>query len=130
MESTRDTKLKGSPGTFSRRALLKGAAALTAAASWPEAFGQSPTGAPFGTVWLYISTYTGNPGGGGDGQGIYLCELNLSSGKLTVLKLVAPVVPSPMMNTQFGCWSAINFAIIGPPKASDETARNQWVQPF
>jgi hypothetical protein len=94
MESTRDTKLKGSQGTFSRRALLKGAAALTAAASLPEAFGQSATGAPFGTVWLYISTYTGNPGGGGNGQGIYLCELNLSSGKLTVLKLVAPVVPA------------------------------------
>ena len=53
MESIRDTKLRGSQGTFSRRDLLKGAAALTAAASLPQASGQPPTGAPFGTVWLY-----------------------------------------------------------------------------
>jgi len=94
MESTKDTKFGGSQTTFSRRNLLKGAAALAAAANVPEAFGQQATGAPRGTVWLYISTYTGKPGGGGDGDGIYLCELNLSTGKLTVLRLVAPVVPA------------------------------------
>ena len=94
MESTKDTKLGGLQSTFSRRNLLKGAVALAAAASVPEAFGQQPTGAPRGTVWLYIGTYTGNPGGGGNGEGIYLCELNLSTGKLTVLRLVAPVVPA------------------------------------
>ena len=94
MESTKDTKLGGLQSTFSRRNLLKGAAALAAAASVPEAFGQQATGAPRGTVWLYISTYTGKPGGGGNGEGIYLCELNLSTGKLTVLRLVAPVVPA------------------------------------
>src|SRR5206468_4253802 len=70
----------------------KGAAAVTAAASVPEAFGRQVTGAPPGTVWLYISTYT--PGAGGNGEGIYLCELSLSTGKLTVLRLVAPVVPA------------------------------------
>ena len=69
MESTKDTKLGGLQSTFSRRNLLKGAAALTAAASVPEAFGQQPTGAPRGTVWLYISTYTGAPGAGGNGRG-------------------------------------------------------------
>ena len=62
MESTKHTKLSGLQSTFSRRNLLKGAAALTAAASVPEAFGRQPTGARPGTVWLYISTYTGNPG--------------------------------------------------------------------
>jgi 6-phosphogluconolactonase (cycloisomerase 2 family) len=94
MESTRrDTKLSGLQSTFSRRDLLKGAAALTAAASLPDAFGQPPTGAPFGTVWLYIGTYTGNPGAGGNGQGIYLCALNLSTGKLTILRLVAAAPP-------------------------------------
>jgi len=60
--------------TFSRRDLLKGASALVAAASVPmsvpAAFGQQSTGAPFGTVWLYIGTYTGAPGGGGIGQRI------------------------------------------------------------
>jgi 6-phosphogluconolactonase (cycloisomerase 2 family) len=94
MQSTKDTKRGGSQSTFSRRDLLKGATALTVAASVTEAFGQAPTGAPFGTVWLYISTYTGNPGGGGNGNGIYLCQLDLSTGKLTVLRLVAPAPPA------------------------------------
>src|SRR5215831_9355839 len=84
--------------TFSRRDLLKGASALVAAASVPmsvpAAFGQQLTGAPFGTVWLYISTYTGAPGSGGNGQGIYLCELDLSTGQLTVLKLVSAAPPT------------------------------------
>src|SRR4051795_1442928 len=75
MESTKDIKLGGLQGTFSRRNLLKGAAAFTAAASVPETFGRQVTGAPPGRVWLYISTYT--PGAGGNGEGIYLCELNL-----------------------------------------------------
>ena len=93
MDSTKDTKPGGSQSAFSRRNLLKGAAALAAAASVPEAFGQQATGAPFGTVWLYIGTYTGAPGAfGSNGMGIYLCELNLSTGALTVLRLVGPVV--------------------------------------
>jgi 6-phosphogluconolactonase (cycloisomerase 2 family) len=93
MESTKNTKLCGFESSFSRRNFLMGAAALTAVARVPKAFGQQPTGAPAGTVWLYISTYTGNPGGGGNGNGIYLCQLNLSTGKLTVLRLVAAAPP-------------------------------------
>jgi 6-phosphogluconolactonase (cycloisomerase 2 family) len=93
MKSTKGTKLGSLQSTFSRRDLLMGATALTAAASLPQAFGQQPTGAPRGTVWLYIGTYTGAPGPrGSSGKGIYLCELNLSTGKLTVLKLVAEAV--------------------------------------
>ena len=69
MESRKDRKLGGLQNTFSRRDLLKGATALTAAASVPEAFGQQPTGAPSGTVWLYISTYTGNPEAEATGRG-------------------------------------------------------------
>ena len=100
MESAKDTKLGGLQSTLSRRNLLKGAAAFTAAASVPEAFGQQPTGAPRGTVWLYIGTYTGvaSGGSGGNGEGIYLCELNLLTGKLTVLRLVAPALPATGMN--------------------------------
>jgi 6-phosphogluconolactonase (cycloisomerase 2 family) len=94
MESIKDTKLGGLQSTFSRRNLLKGAAALAAAASVPEAYGRPPTGAPSGTVWLYIGTYTGAVGAGGNGEGIYLCELNLFTGKLTVLRLVAPGLPA------------------------------------
>src|SRR5712692_7542434 len=98
MEPTKRTKLGTLQSTFSRRDLLKGAAALAAAASVPEAFGQQPTGAPHGTVWLYIGTYTGAPGAGGNGNGIYLCELNLSTGKLTVLRVAAPGLPATGMN--------------------------------
>ena len=50
---------RGSLEALSRRNFIKGATALAAAASVPEAFGQQPTGAPPGTVWLYIGTYTG-----------------------------------------------------------------------
>ena len=81
MEPTKDTKLRGLRGRFSRRDLLKGASALTAAAGVPAALAQQPTGAPFGTVWLYIGTYTGAVGNGGNGEGIYLCALNLFTGK-------------------------------------------------
>jgi 6-phosphogluconolactonase (cycloisomerase 2 family) len=95
MESTKDTKPGGLQSTFSRRNFLMGAAALTVAARLPEAFGEQPTGAPPGTVWLYVGTYTGSPGAfASNGNGIYLCELNLSTGKLTVLRLVAPALPA------------------------------------
>ena len=107
MEST-DTKLAGLQSTFSRRNLLKGAAALAAAASAPEAFGQQPTGAPRGTVWLYIGTYTPPPAGsGGNGAGIYLCQLNLSNGNLNVLRLVAPGLPATATNASTGSPSTL-----------------------
>src|SRR5262245_23565860 len=84
--------------TFSRRDVLKGAAAVIGAArlpaSVPAALGQQPTGVPFGSAWLYIGTYTGAPGAGGNGGGIYLCSLDLSTGDLTVLRLVAPALPA------------------------------------
>ena len=95
MESTRNANLGGLPSTFSRRTLLKGAVAVTVAASAPKAFGQPPTGAPRGTVWLYIGTYTGGPGPRGrSGEGIYLSELDLATGELTILRLVAPALPT------------------------------------
>jgi len=95
MESTKSMKLGRFESMFSRRNFLMGATALTAVASLPNAFSQQVTGAPHGTVWLYIGTYTGNPGAfASNGMGIYLCELNLSTGKLTVLRLVAPALPA------------------------------------
>ena len=95
MELTRNAQVFGSERTFSRRNFVMGAAALGAVANVPKAFGQQSTGAPRGTVWLYISTYTGAPGPRGrSGMGIYLCELNLSNGNLKVLKLVAPALPA------------------------------------
>jgi 6-phosphogluconolactonase (cycloisomerase 2 family) len=101
MESSKGTRLGGLQSTFSRRDLLKGAVALAAATSVPQAaFGQQVTGAPYGTVWLYIGTYTSvsSGGSGGNGEGIYLCELDLSTGMLTVLRLVAPGLPATLTN--------------------------------
>jgi len=99
MGSTRDAQSFGLEGNFSRRDFLVGAAALSAVANVPKAFGQQPTGAPRGTVWLYISTYTGSPGPfASNGMGIYLCQLSLSTGKLDVLRLVAPVLPASGTN--------------------------------
>ena len=92
MEARKNNRLGGLQSAFTRRDLFKGVAALAAAASVPQAFAQQPTGAPPGTVWLYIGTYTGAPGAGGNGNGIYLCELSLSTGKLAVLRLVAPAL--------------------------------------
>ena len=95
MATTRDTKPDAWQSTLSRRIFLQGAGALAAAASVAEASDRPRTGAPFGTVWLYIGTYTGAPGPRGrSGMGIYLCELNLFTGKLTVEKLVAPALPA------------------------------------
>jgi 6-phosphogluconolactonase (cycloisomerase 2 family) len=98
MESTKKTKLGRFESAFSRREFFMGAAALTAVASLPKALGQQVTGAPHGTVWLYIGTYTGNPGAfASNGMGIYLCQLNLSTGKLAVLRLVAPALAASGM---------------------------------
>lgn len=80
---------------FSRRNLLKGATLLTAASAASDAVGQQVTAAPFGTVWAYIGTYTGNPGAfASNGMGIYLGALNLFMGRFSILRLVAPALPA------------------------------------
>jgi 6-phosphogluconolactonase len=95
MATTKDLRLEGWQSACSRRSFLKSAAALAAIGSAPHAFGQPSTGAPAGTVWLYIGTYTGAPGPRGrSGMGIYLCALNLFTGELTVVRLVAPALPA------------------------------------
>ena len=107
---TRDAESgRGSLEALSRRSFIKGATALAAAASVPEVFGQQPTGALAGTVWLYIGTYTNvsSGGSGGNGEGIYLCELSLSTGKLTVLRLVAPGLPATATNASTGSPSTL-----------------------
>jgi 6-phosphogluconolactonase len=100
MESTKQTNIGGLQSAFSRRNLLKGAVALPAAASVPAAFSQPTTAGASKTVRLYIGTYTNvaSGGSGGNGEGIYLCELNLFTGKLTVLRLVARGLPASGMN--------------------------------
>jgi len=76
---------------FSRRNLFKSATALGAASAASVAFAQQtqPTGAPFGTVWVYIGTYTGS---GNNGMGIYLGALDLFTGRVDVVRVVAPAL--------------------------------------
>lgn len=97
MESRKDIKPGSVKSILSRRNLLKGAGALAAAGAIPQAFGQQATGAPFGTIWLYISTYTSAAPSafGNNGQGIYLLQLDLFTGQLTELGLVGPVLTTP-----------------------------------
>jgi 6-phosphogluconolactonase (cycloisomerase 2 family) len=100
---SKDIKSGNLQSILSRRNLLKGAGALAAAATVPEVFAQQipPTGAPFGTIWLYISTYTSaTPSAfGSNGQGIYLLQLDLFTGRLTILGVVAGVLTSPNTNS-------------------------------
>jgi 6-phosphogluconolactonase (cycloisomerase 2 family) len=74
-------------GTISRRAILKGAAALAAVpvTSFTSFLAQ---GAPHGSVLAYVGAYTPN------GQGIYLFSLDLATGALTQIK-VAAAIPNP-----------------------------------
>ena len=74
-------------GGISRRGLLKGTAALAtaaAAAQWVPAWAKKTTP----TILAYVGAYTPN------GQGIYLFSVDLSTGDLTQIKVVA-AVPSP-----------------------------------
>jgi 6-phosphogluconolactonase (cycloisomerase 2 family) len=71
--------------TVSRRHLLKGAAALAAAAQAPIRADDDNN--PPKSILLYIGSYTPN------GQGIYLFSMNTSTGALTQIK-VAAAIPS------------------------------------
>lgn len=69
----------------SRRDFLKGAAATAVASSMVgTVFAQRS-----GKTFAYVGTYTGAIGNGGNGEGIYLFELNPSTGALTKIKLAA-----------------------------------------
>jgi 6-phosphogluconolactonase (cycloisomerase 2 family) len=72
------------PGTISRRALLKSAAALAIAPMTSRV----ARAAPSAPIFAYVGAYTPN------GQGIYLFSFDPASGDLTQIK-VAAAIPSP-----------------------------------
>ena len=87
----RETRDVGSIArAFSRRNFLVGAAAATAMCS---AVGRAGA---LGSHWrgsrqfAYLGTYTGAVGNGGNGEGIYLYEVDAASGELELVKLAAP----------------------------------------
>ncbi len=73
----------------SRRKFLKSLSALAMTQSFltnlPTASGQSYAEKRF----VYVGTYTGAIGNGGNSQGIYLYEMNLRTGELTLIGLAA-----------------------------------------
>src|SRR5438309_633341 len=73
----------GAIGRLSRRSLLKGVTALTAAAAsapW------MPASAWGGTILAYVGTYSNH------GEGIYLFSVDTSTGALTKIKVFPSVV--------------------------------------
>lgn len=84
----------GSWRNVSRRGFLKGAGALALARPAFGATGASAPGKEESFILAFVGTYTGAPGAGGNGEGIYSFELEESSGRLTHRKL-ATKTPSP-----------------------------------
>lgn len=88
------TKMQKKILRLSRREMVEATVALTAAAKIPAAFGQEKTEVNPKLSGFYVGTYTGSPGEGGNGEGIYFCQMSLSTGKVTDIRLVASVSPS------------------------------------
>src|SRR2546423_6500109 len=82
----------GLGGSVSRRGLLRSAGVLAAANAAsgmkPDDDRRHDARAP---IFAYVGTYTGSPGGGGNGQGIYLFSLDPSTGVLTQVNVVSTV---------------------------------------
>jgi 6-phosphogluconolactonase len=78
----------------SRRHFLKGAAALGLAHSVLATAQNAARSLGRSRVLAYVGTYTGAVGGGSNGEGIYLFEMNTSNGGLTHRRLVAKT-PDP-----------------------------------
>jgi 6-phosphogluconolactonase len=73
----------------SRRRFLMGAAALGVAHSALGAAQNAARSLRRSKILAYVGTYTGAIGGGSNGEGIYLFEMDRSSGELTHRRLVA-----------------------------------------
>ena len=73
----------------SRRHFLKAAATVALAHSALGTAQKAGRSLGTGKVLAYVGTYTGAIGAGSNGEGIYLFEMNKSSGELTHRKLVA-----------------------------------------
>ena len=78
----------------SRRHFLKGAGALAVAHSALGGTQNGATGVKKRGTLAYVGTYTGAVGAGSNGEGIYLFEMDASTGELTHRKLAAKT-PNP-----------------------------------
>lgn len=79
---------------LARRDFLRGAAAMAMARAVPNAMTAQSGAAGAKKVRAYVGTYTGAPGAGSNGEGIYLFDVDSVSGELQHRSLVAQT-PSP-----------------------------------
>jgi 6-phosphogluconolactonase len=76
-------------GNISRRELLRGSAAFAVLSALTPIHASAMQG-PTRKVLVYVGTYSAAiDGGGSNGKGIYLFEMNPGSGELTLIKLAA-----------------------------------------
>lgn len=87
-------ELTPSESLLGRREFVKGAAALAFAHAVAGTAQLSQNANGTSKIRAYVGTYTGAPGAGGNGEGIYTFEMDASSGELTSGMLVAKT-PSP-----------------------------------
>jgi 6-phosphogluconolactonase len=83
-----------SPQDLSRRRILEGVAALAIARAAPAAAQAESPASRAHRILAYVGTYTGAPGAGSNGEGIYLFEMDQSTGELLHAK-VAARTPNP-----------------------------------
>ena len=69
------------PGNISRREVLRGSAAFAVVALAPRLV-QAASGQ---RTLAYVGTYSSPVDGGGNGKGIYLFEMNPTSGELSLM---------------------------------------------
>ena len=81
-------QLSDVPRTASRREFVLGASAVAIAAS-PVSRAMKSQGRSRGKVFAYVGSDTGAIDGSANGKGIYLFEMDSSSGKLSLVKLAA-----------------------------------------
>jgi 6-phosphogluconolactonase (cycloisomerase 2 family) len=86
----------------SRREFLMGAAAVAVSHSSGGIAQNAVLGSRDNRILAYVGTYTGAIGAGSNGEGIYLFEMNLSTGELARRRLVAKT-PDPS-------WIAIHLS--------------------
>lgn len=79
---------------ISRRSFLAATAALAVSRGLPAAAQTAASAATPDRVLAYVGTYTNEPGGGNNGKGIELFELNPRTGELSHLSLAAKT-PNP-----------------------------------
>jgi len=77
------------PQAVTRRHFLKGAATLAIAHSAMGAAPDPVRRSKMNKTLAYVGTYTGAVGGGSNGEGIYLFEMNAATGELSARRLAA-----------------------------------------